>query len=67
MDKPEALRARPLAELLRKTLSKAFAKQGFAAIELIARWTEIVGTEIAAHSQPERIQWRRLPQRRAMQ
>jgi len=61
MDKPEALRARPLAELLRKTLSKAFAKQGFAAIELIARWTEIVGTEIAAHSQPERIQWRRLP------
>ena len=62
MDKPEALRARPLAELLRKTLGKAFAKQGFASIELVTRWREIVGTEIAAHSQPERIQWRRRSQ-----
>jgi hypothetical protein len=62
MDKPEALRARPLAELLRKALGKAFAKQGFASIELVTRWREIVGAEIAAHSQPERIQWRRVPQ-----
>jgi hypothetical protein len=62
MDKPGGLRARPLAELLHKTLGKAFAKQGFASMELVTRWREIVGPEIAAHSQPERIQWRRMPQ-----
>jgi hypothetical protein len=62
MDKPGGLRARPLAELLHKTLGKAFAKQGFASLELVTRWREIVGAEIAAHSQPERIQWRRMPQ-----
>jgi hypothetical protein len=62
MDKPGGLRARPLAELLHKTVGKAFAKQGFASLELVTRWREIVGAEIAAHSQPERIQWRRMPQ-----
>ena len=52
-------RARPLAELLGKTLNDAFARQGFASTELVTRWAEIVGTEIAAHSQPEKIQWPR--------
>jgi hypothetical protein len=49
----------PLADLLRKTLSDAFAKQGFASAELVTRWPEIVGSEIAAHAQPEKIQWPR--------
>ena len=34
-----------------------FAKRGFASAELVTRWTEIVGSEIADHSQPEKIQW----------
>ena len=49
MNKPEAY-ARPLADLLRKTLNDAFAQQGFASTELITRWPDIVGAEIAAHS-----------------
>src|SRR3954469_20498087 len=59
MDKPRRTNARPLSDLLRKTLNEAFAKQGFASSELVTRWTEIVGAEIAAHSQPEKIQWPR--------
>ncbi len=59
MNKPGKSRARPLAELLGKTLNDAFAKQGFASTELVTRWSEIVGAEIAAHSQPEKIQWPR--------
>jgi hypothetical protein len=59
MNKPGKSRARPLAEILGKTLADAFAKRGFASTELITRWTEIVGPEIAAHSQPEKIQWPR--------
>ena len=50
---------RPLADLLHRTLGDAFAKQGFASTELVTRWTEIVGAEIAAHSEPEKIQWPR--------
>ena len=41
--------ARPLSDILRKTIKDAFAKQGFAATELVTRWPEIVGPEIAAH------------------
>jgi hypothetical protein len=64
MNKPRPSQPRPLAEVLRKTLGEAFAKQGFASVELVTRWPEIVGIEIAAHSQPEKIQWPRTPQAR---
>jgi hypothetical protein len=64
MNKPRSSQPRPLAEVLRKTLGEAFAKQGFASVELVTRWPEIVGMEIAAHSQPEKIQWPRTPQAR---
>jgi len=59
MNKPGRSRARSLADVLSKTLNEAFAKQGFASTELVTRWTEIVGPEIAAHSQPEKIHWSR--------
>jgi hypothetical protein len=59
MDKPRRSQARPLSDLLRKTLNEAFAKQGFASTELVTRWGEIVGAEIAAHSEPEKVQWPR--------
>jgi hypothetical protein len=59
VNKPGKSRARPLSELLHKTLSEAFAKQGFASTEIVTRWSEIVGAEIADHSQPEKIQWPR--------
>ena len=59
MNKPGRSYPRPLQELLHKTLGDAFAKQGFASTELVTRWPDIVGAEIAAHSQPEKIQWPR--------
>jgi hypothetical protein len=57
MDKPRKTQARPLSDILRKTIKDAFAKQGFAATELVTRWPEIIGPEIAAHCEPEKIQW----------
>ena len=59
MNKPGKSYPRPLKDLLRKTIGDVFAKQGFASTELVTRWTEIVGAEIAAHSEPEKIQWPR--------
>jgi hypothetical protein len=59
VNKPGKSYPRPLKDLLHKTLTDAFAKQGFASTELVTRWAEIVGAEIAAHSEPEKIQWSR--------
>jgi hypothetical protein len=50
---------RPLADLLAKTLREGFARQGFASAELVTRWADIVGAEIACHCEPMRIQWPR--------
>jgi hypothetical protein len=59
MNKPSRHGARPLAELLGACLTDAFRQQGFASAELVTRWTEIVGPEIAAHAEPTKVQWPR--------
>jgi hypothetical protein len=50
---------RPLSELLGATLGDALKAQGFASTEIISRWRDIVGSEIAAHSEPLKINWPR--------
>jgi hypothetical protein len=59
MNKPSRPFARPLRELLGKLVGDAFARQGFASAELVMRWDDIVGHEIAAHSEPIKLQWPR--------
>lgn len=59
MSKPRPVRAKPLSVLLNDVFSDAYAKQGFAARELVTRWAEIAGPEIAAHSEPLKMQWPR--------
>ena len=59
MSKPGPISAKPLSVLLSDVFSDAYAKQGFAARELVTRWAEIAGAEVAAHSEPLKIQWPR--------
>ncbi len=59
MSKPSRSFAKPLRDLLSKVVGEAFTRQGFASAELVTRWAEIVGAEIAAHSEPIKIQWMR--------
>jgi hypothetical protein len=59
MRKPGPISAKPLSVLLSDVFSEAYAKQGFAARELVTRWVEIAGREVAAHSEPLKIQWPR--------
>src|ERR1700738_1152223 len=59
MSKPGPISAKPLSVLLGQIFSDAYAKQGFASRELVTRWAEIAGSEVAAHSQPLKIQWPR--------
>lgn len=37
----------------------AFARHGFAYAELVAQWPAVVGGDLAAHCEPERIRWPR--------
>ena len=57
MNKPRPVR--PLSQLAHDLLAQSFAKQGFAASELITRWNEIAGADIAAHCEPIKIRWPR--------
>lgn len=59
MPPPGRISAKPLSVLLGGLFSDAFARQGFASRELVTRWAEIAGPEIAAHSEPIKIQWPR--------
>ncbi len=59
MSKPPRSYAKPLSQLVGKTIADAFARQGFATTGLVTHWPEIVGPEIAAHAEPMRLQWPR--------
>ena len=57
--KPLKSHPRPLSALVGKCLADAFARQGFAAREVVTRWPDIVGEDIAQHAEPIRMQWPR--------
>lgn len=59
MAKPGPISAKPLSVLLSDVFSDAYAKQGFAARELVTRWAEIAGNDVARHSEPLKMQWPR--------
>jgi hypothetical protein len=59
MNKPSRSFPRPLSDFIAATLSDTLKSQGFASAEIIARWADIAGPEIAAHSEPMKINWPR--------
>jgi hypothetical protein len=60
-NKPSRSFPRPLSDFLGATLNDTLKAQGFASTEIIARWADIAGAEIAAHSEPIKITWPRRP------
>ena len=59
MPRPGPISAKPLSILLSDVFTDTYAKQGFAARELVTRWTEIAGERIAAYCEPLKMQWPR--------
>jgi hypothetical protein len=59
MNKPSRGYPRPLSDLLSATLTDVLKAQGFASSEILSRWGDIAGSEIAAVSEPIRINWPR--------
>jgi len=59
MSKPSRSFPRPLSEFAGAILGDRMKAQGFASTEIIARWSEIAGPKIAAHSEPLKIAWSR--------
>ena len=59
MNKPTRSYAKPLSQLLGKTIADLLAKQGFASTGIVTHWPEIVGADIADHAEPMRMIWPR--------
>src|SRR6516165_6327950 len=59
MSRPGPVSAKPLSLMLNDVFSDAYARQGFAARELVTRWPEIAGKDIAAFAEPLKMQWPR--------
>jgi hypothetical protein len=59
VNKPRPTRS--LSQLASGFLAETFKKQGFASTELVTRWKDIVGSEVAAHAEPIKLQWPRTP------
>ena len=59
MNKTARSFAKPLRDLMPRIVGETFVRQGFASAELVTRWSGLVGAEIAAHSEPIKIQWSR--------
>jgi hypothetical protein len=55
----KARKTRTLAEVAGKYLAESFSRQGFTSAELVTHWEDIVGREVAALSEPLKIQWSR--------
>jgi hypothetical protein len=55
MAKPPRLR--PLADLISDSLGKAARAQGFAVVEIVTHWPEIVGEALAGVSEPVKLVW----------
>jgi hypothetical protein len=57
MNKPAPPVGKQLRDVAGKIVGESFRRQGFASAELVTRWSDIAGAEIAAYSEPLRIQW----------
>jgi hypothetical protein len=52
---------RPLADIVGRALAPACRKRGFATVDLIAHWPDIVGPAYAETTAPDRLSWPRRP------
>ena len=59
MSHPSRPAAKPVAELIGKSLDPIVKKRGLARAELLAWWPDIVGAAYAGRTVPERIRWPR--------
>ena len=51
--------AMPISALVGRVINPVARKRGFAAADLIAAWTDVVGAELAECTRPEKIVWPR--------
>jgi len=51
--------AKPLADLVGPCIAGACKRQGFTSGEIVTRWNDIVGPEIADHAEPIGMKWTR--------
>jgi len=55
--------AKQLSDLVGKAMTPVCRKRGFASVDIIASWADIVGERYGTRVQPERLVWPRRPDR----
>jgi hypothetical protein len=58
-ERPRFKGARPVADLVSAVIKPAVRKRGFASVDLVANWADIVGPAYADYTSPERLSWPR--------
>ncbi|MES0809583.1 DciA family protein [Roseibium sp. SCPC15] len=56
--------AKPLADLVSKAMTPVCRKRGFASVDIVASWADIVGERYGTRVQPDRLVWPRQPELR---
>jgi hypothetical protein len=59
VNKPASRYPQRIGDLLDRCLGEVFAQQGFASTAVVTHWPEIVGSDVAAHCEPIKLQWPR--------
>ncbi len=59
--RPGTRGVRPLADVIGAALAPACRRRGFATVDLVAHWPDIVGPAYAETTAPERLSWPRRP------
>ncbi|WP_306140954.1 DUF721 domain-containing protein [Roseibium sp. MMSF_3412] len=54
--------AKLLADLVGKAMTPACRKRGFASVDIVAAWADIVGERYGARVQPDKLVWPRQPE-----
>lgn len=60
---PSLKEAKRLSDLVGKAMTPVCRKRGFASVDIIASWADIVGERYGTRVQPERLIWPRRPDR----
>ena len=59
VNKPRKRQTHTLGDVAGRYLADSFSRQGFTSAELVTHWDDIVGRDIAVHTEPLKIQWPR--------
>lgn len=59
---PRSYAPKPLADLIDGTIAESCRRRGLASVEIVTRWAEIIGEDMAARALPIKLAWPSRPE-----